>query len=96
MTEEKNAAMRNMLTTLAQGARTVSDLSPDPRTKLVSGGVATLLETIVRMLQHRTVEQVQKVLDRVLNDGAQPIGEKELDAQLEAVLADLAAEEQAG
>lgn len=94
MTEE-NTTVRSMLTTLAQGARTVADLSPDPRTKLVSGGVATILETLVRMLERRTAEQVQKVLDRILNDGAQPIGEKELDAQVESILADLAAEEQA-
>lgn len=81
---------QNIIRGFAVAAQSIGNASDDPRVSIPARGAALILRTVAKLLDRRSPEEVELVLSRILADGAQPIGQEELDAQLAAIEAELA------
>ena len=72
----------------AAGAQAIAVTSSDPRVAIPARGAALILNTVARLMAGRTDEEAQAILERLVNDGAQPISQSELDAQVDKILAE--------
>lgn len=81
---------RNIIQGFAVAAQSIGNASDDPRVSIPARGAALILRTVARLLERRSPEEVERVLNRILADGAQPIGQAELDEQVDTILAELA------
>lgn len=76
----------------AVAAQAIAVSSGDPRVALPARGAAVILNMASKLLDKRSPEEVALVLKRILESGAQPIGQEELDGQTDAILRELADE----
>lgn len=83
---------RFLLDGFAAAAQTIGNTATDPRVKVAGNAAAVILRLASKLLDRRTPEQVQAVLQRILDNGVQPLKQAELDEQTERILAELAQE----
>jgi len=77
---------REIVQGFSVAAQALSGAASDPRVKLAAKAAARLLGTVARLLERRSAEELTATLEGILEDGAQPITDAELDAQAKAVI----------
>ena len=66
--------------------------SGDPRVSLPARGAALILNAVSRMMDKRSDEEALAILHRLLAEGAKPVSQAELDAQVDEILEEFGVE----
>ena len=81
--------VQEILDGLAAAAQVMANTSKEPLVKASANGAAVLISLVGRVLEGRTPDEAQAVLESLLKDGVKPITQNELDEQAEKIIADI-------
>lgn len=73
-----------ILTAVAVG---LDAATPDVKISLAAKGAATVVRLLASITTERSPEEVISILEQILEHGAKPISQAELDAQVDAAVA---------
>lgn len=72
----------DILQALAIGLEAVDKSTEDPTISAATRGAAVIIRALVTITTDRTVEESIKLLEKIRDEGAKPVSQLELDAQL--------------
>ena len=76
-----------ILTAVAVGLDAIDAATPDAKISLAAKGAATVVRLLASITTDRSPEEVVAILEQILENGAKPISQAELDAQVDAAIA---------